>query len=97
MAAAEVSAVRLFPGGHDYHLMDADAQPLLAALADADATVLLDARNDRGQGFSYEDVAEVCNRYRAPGADRPGLEVVITRVSPTMGDFSGLEELVDAV
>lgn len=98
MDTAGVRAVRLFPGEHDYRLTDEAVEPLLDALERAGAVVLLDGISGiLGEGFTYEEVGDVCAARQHPAVDRPELDVVITQLRDCMGEFSGMTAMVEQV
>ena len=99
MTEAGVTAVRMFPGEHGYHLLDDRSELLLTALERAGAILILDALSGiLSDGFTYEDVGEVCTKHQHRTFDRPELRVVVTNlVRPTMGSFYRMKEVVETV
>jgi predicted TIM-barrel fold metal-dependent hydrolase len=94
MRSASIPAVRMFPGESDFTLTDDEVRPLLTALERENAVLILDGRSAIPQdGFSLEDLGDVCANYSSPAVDRPGLSVILTRIHPVMGDYSQLGEL----
>lgn len=100
MDAAGVTAVRMFPGEHDYRLTDDAVDPLLTGLERANALLVLDALTSiLKDGFTYEEVGELAAQHQHTAYDRPGLNVVLTQlVNPSIGgDFAEMEDIVEAV
>ena len=99
MTGAGVSAVRLFPGEHDYELTDDVVEPLLTALEREGALVLLEAISGLRGGFTWEEVGEVAAQHQNTQYDRQGLNVVVTQLmNPSMGgSFSRSQDFLDAV
>ena len=88
METAEVRAVRMFPGEHDYRLVDDVVEPMLAALTEADKILVLDALSGVVQeGFTHYELGELATRRASPGEGRPGLAVILTQLYPSMGTF----------
>lgn len=99
MIDADVGAVRMFPGEHDYRLTDDAVDPLLSALEQQDAVLLLDAlAASMNDGFEFEDVEEICRWHQHESPVDPQLDVIVTQLTNySMGSPSSLDGLIEHV
>ena len=97
MQSAGVKAVRMFPGEHDYRLPDREVEPLLTALEEIGAVVILDGISGIDAGFTREELADVCEKHQHPEFGRPELSVILTQTRTAMGPISRADDLVEAV
>jgi predicted TIM-barrel fold metal-dependent hydrolase len=97
MESAGVGAVRMFPGEwdwmhpdeEDWSLTDEAMEPVYDALAEVNGVVLLDALSGvLSDGFTFDDLEQVCRDHQATSDDGPGLSVILTQLHPS-GDIDG--------
>lgn len=86
MQSADITAVRTFPGEHEYRLTNDTLGRVFSELAEDGGVLVLDALSGIAQdGFDFADLQKVCSQYETATADQAGLRVLLTNVHPSMG------------